>query len=131
MPAYDAAHSTPPAPFALATIRHPDSRKSVVDVPMLLDTGADATLLPRAVVEALGLPTQERDDIRLVAFDGTTTNTTADRTHLLFEGFTFRGDFLLMDDNYGIIGRDILNLLSLHLDGPNLFWQINPAPVIG
>jgi hypothetical protein len=41
MPAYDAERTNPPAPFALVTVRHPDTGKSIIEVPMLLDTGAD------------------------------------------------------------------------------------------
>lgn len=36
---------------------------------------------------------------------------------------TFRGRFLLIDQDWGVLGRDILNLISLLLDGPNLNWK--------
>ena len=49
MPAYDAERATPPAPFAFVTVRHPETHKSVVSIPMLLDTGADASLIPHAL----------------------------------------------------------------------------------
>lgn len=35
---------------------------------------------------------------------------------------TFRGRLLLIDQEWGILGRDILNHLSLVLDGPNQTW---------
>jgi len=31
--------------------------------------------------------------------------------------------FLIAEQNQGVLGRDILNLLSLVFDGPNLFWE--------
>ena len=47
MPAYDDEGFSPAAPVAIVILRHPDSGKSLADVPMLIDSGADATLLPR------------------------------------------------------------------------------------
>ena len=46
MPSYDATDCDPPAPVAQVTLRNPHSGEMVVDVPLLLDTGADVTLLP-------------------------------------------------------------------------------------
>jgi predicted aspartyl protease len=55
MPSYDGVHHDPPAPIAHVIIRGIDSHASVPDVHLLLDTGADITLLPRAAVEKLGV----------------------------------------------------------------------------
>lgn len=43
MPAYDDRLFDPPAPVARVVVRHPDRGQNVGDVPMLLDSGADAT----------------------------------------------------------------------------------------
>jgi len=51
MPSYDASHFDPPAPVARVTLRHPHNGAMVSDVLLLLDTGADVTLLPRMAVE--------------------------------------------------------------------------------
>jgi hypothetical protein len=51
MPAYDAEHFDPPAPVASVTLRHLVTGVSLSDVPMLMDSGADVTLLPRDAVE--------------------------------------------------------------------------------
>src|SRR5690242_12704383 len=55
MPSYDAVSYDPPAPVAKVTLRHATSGTSVADVFLLLDTGADITLLPRSAVERLGV----------------------------------------------------------------------------
>jgi len=55
MPAYDDSRFAPPAPVALVSIRHPDREEVVSDVPMLIDSGADATLLPKSAVASLGI----------------------------------------------------------------------------
>ena len=56
MPNYDTSSFDPPAPVARVTLRHPHNGATVSDVPLLLDTGADVTLLPRTAVERLGVP---------------------------------------------------------------------------
>ncbi len=128
MPSYDADHAMPPAPFASVTVRNADTGKSIVDVPMLLDTGADASLIPRIVAEALGVALEAAEGVRLVAYDGTTRLADAAQVDMIFLGTTYRGAFLLMDGTHGIIGRDILNQRSLHLDGPRLLWNELPKP---
>src|SRR5712691_13510208 len=56
MPNYDASHFDPPAPVVYVTLRYPHSGATVSNVQLLLDTGADVTILPRMVVERLGVP---------------------------------------------------------------------------
>jgi hypothetical protein len=41
---------------------------------------------------------------------------------------TFRGQFLLIDQGWGVIGRNVLNFLSLLFDGPSQTWQ---QPTLG
>ena len=59
MPAYDASRFNPPAPSATVTLRNQDNHKSVVDVPMLLDSGADVTLIPQACINHSVLPSTQ------------------------------------------------------------------------
>jgi hypothetical protein len=58
----------------------------------------------------------------LEAFDGSKSTAPAITAELLFLGKTFRGQFLLIDSWHGILGRNVLNNLSLLLDGPSLMW---------
>lgn len=53
MPAYDDSRFDPPAPVALVSICHPDREVAVADVPMLMDSGADATLILISAVASL------------------------------------------------------------------------------
>jgi hypothetical protein len=46
MPKYNTEHFDPPAPVAYVTLRNPATGALLSDVPMLIDTGADTTLLP-------------------------------------------------------------------------------------
>ncbi len=47
MPHYDATRFEPPAPLAQVTICNPDNGTLNPDVPMLLDSGADVTLIDK------------------------------------------------------------------------------------
>lgn len=89
---------------------------------MLLDTGADVTLLPRGVVEELGL-NYSASTYELLDFEDRTSVARAVRAEMVFLGLTFRGQFLLVEQDYGIIGRNILNAISLTFDGPRLSWE--------
>jgi hypothetical protein len=55
MPAYQDDGFDPPAPVAQVTLLSTDNAGRSVDVPMLMDTGADVSLIPHDVVESLGL----------------------------------------------------------------------------
>jgi hypothetical protein len=120
MPAYDAARFDPPAPIALVTVISQQSGTTIADVPMLLDTGADVSLLPRDRVASLVPP--DAKHYELEAFDGTKSSAPAVTAALQFLGKTFRGQFLLIDGSHGVLGRNVLNNLSLLLDGPTRRW---------
>jgi len=126
MTAYDDEGFAPPAPVAKVILRHPNTGDTLADVPMLIDSGADATLLPKSAIISLRLSgTTERYE--LVAFDGTINESEAVRADLFFLDKTFHGRFLQVDSEVGVIGRNILNRLRLLLDGPALNWQEVPS----
>jgi hypothetical protein len=122
MPPYDGGRFAPPAPVARVTLRHPDSGASVSDVPMQIDSGADATLLPKAVVDALGVAGTGRR-FELEAFDGTTSVSETVWLDLLFLRGTFTGHYLMIDSDMGVLGRNVLNHVRVLLDGPALTWD--------
>jgi hypothetical protein len=122
MPAYDDSRFVPAAPVARVNVRHPESGKSLLDVPMLIDSGADATLLPRFAIASLGIAgTGER--YQLVAFDGTANESEAVLAVLVFLNKTFHGRFLQSESDVGVIGRNVLNHVRLLLDGPARNWE--------
>jgi predicted aspartyl protease len=121
MPDYDSTSFSPPAPVALVTLRNPESGMTKAGVTMLLDTGADVTMLPQGVAEELGLSYLE-NSYELADFEDRTSHARAVRAEMAFLGLTFRGQFLLVEQDYGIIGRNVLNATSLTFDGPRLSW---------
>ena|SRR6266566_3247497 len=123
MPTYDTVRFSPPAPLAIIELRNAATGEILRDVPMLLDTGADVTLLPRGCVNQLQIPSDPSHVYELVAFDGTRTAAIAVHLDLIFLGLTFRGLFGIIDQPDGILGRNILNHLNLKLNGPALLWE--------
>ncbi|HVT83336.1 MAG TPA: retropepsin-like aspartic protease [Phycisphaerae bacterium] len=125
MPGYEGELFDPPAPIARVTLVNPKTGQMLTDIPMLLDTGADVTLLPLNCRERLGLETRPADPRdSLVGFDGARQQFEEVDAHLVFEGKTFRGTFPLFDNSFGIIGRNVLNLLDLSLSGRQLTWNV-------
>jgi predicted aspartyl protease len=120
MPAYNESLFSPPAPVASAALRNTETG-TTRGVLLLIDSGADVTLLPRPAVEALGI--QSSGTYELMGFDGSTSFADAVRADLLFLNKTFKGQFLLVNQEVGILGRDVLNRVALLLDGPHLTWE--------
>ncbi len=123
MPAYDASLFDPPAPLAQVTLRIPGNGTLVSAVPILLDSGADVTLVQRSFINRLGAVLDSETTYEVYAFDGTVTFAQSVELDLVFLDRNFRGRFLITDDDVGILGRDILNHVSLFFDGPHLFWS--------
>ena len=120
MQGYDTAHFDPPAPLALVDVDSELLGLVIRDVPMLLDTGADVSLLPRS--HMVQLISTDAELFELEAFDGTKSLSPAITCELRFLGKKFRGQFLVVDSWYGVLGRNVLNNLSILFDGPAKKW---------
>src|SRR6266853_1365832 len=111
MPTYDAVRFSPPAPVGTVDLREAVSARVWANVPMLLDSGADVTLVPSACVSQLQIQTDPSQVYELIGFDGTRSTALAVSLDLIFLGLTFRGRFLMIGQSEGVLGRDILNHL--------------------
>jgi hypothetical protein len=123
MPTYDDHFFNPPAPPARVTLRNSGDGKTVSDVPMLIDSGADVTLIPQQSVTLLGVITEPDLDYEVMGFDGRKSTAHVVSLDLIFLKRTFRGRFLVSIQEWGIVGRDVLNHVSVLLDGPRLVWE--------
>jgi hypothetical protein len=117
MPTFDASHYDPPAPIAVVTLRDGAAGNSASDVVLLLDTGADVTLLPKAAVERLGMTIGAGERMELMGFDGSRSFVPLVTLDMLLLGHIFRGKYLVIDAERGILGRDVLNHFALVIDG--------------
>ncbi len=97
MPAYDGQHFTPPAPTASVKIRNPQTDASNADVMLLIDSGADVTLLPRSAVEQIGIEPDAGERYELIGFDGQRSMADAVDLDLTFLDVVIRGRYLLAE----------------------------------
>lgn len=123
MTKYDNENFDPPAPVAYVTLRHPATGVSLSDVPMLIDTGADVSLLPRMYVMQLNIEPVRNLSYEIQGFDGKPKPADMVEAEVVFLGRKFTGQFLLIDQPMGILGRNILNAVSILFDGPNEKWS--------
>lgn len=122
MPAYDDELFSPPAPFAKVILRNPTTRTTLTDVPMLLDSGADVTLVPQFCLASLGIAPSADQQYELMGFDGSVSSASVVRLEMVFLGRVFKGQYLVIDQAWGVLGRNIMNAISLLFDGPRLTW---------
>ena len=111
--AYDAGFD-PPAPVVPVLLSAVGSDR--VLTPMLLDTGADCTLVPERVARSLGLPRVGRSDVR-----GVTGASTSRDCHaaLVRIGAWSRIVRVVPLEDEAILGRDVLRAMVVRLDGPS------------
>src|SRR5258708_13282430 len=97
MRAYDSVRFSPPAPVGTIELRNPATGRVCANVPVLLDTGADVTLLPREWVNQLQIPVDPSQVYELMGFDGARSTAVAVHLDLVFLGLTFPVRFLMID----------------------------------
>lgn len=121
MPAYEAGEFTPPAPVARVRVLGPagDARD---DIPLLIDTGADVSIIPRHVAAEVGAEIRA-SNVPLRFFDESEMDTAVATLTVELLRFRFQGQFVVADAPVGVLGRNILNLLVLTLDGPRQAWS--------
>lgn len=126
MPTYDTDSFDPPAPVAFVNLRNPQNGRTVTDIRMLIDSGADVTLIPAIVADQLALMAEPGEMVEIMGFDGTVSRASVAKLEMFFLNKTFRGRFLVSHQESGILGRDVLNLVILILNGPELLWTEQP-----
>ena len=70
--------------MALVTLRNGTNGATVSDVPMLLDSGADVTLIPRQSVIQLNVEIDQTSSFELAGFDERTSASAAVTLDLIF-----------------------------------------------
>jgi predicted aspartyl protease len=116
--AYD-ANLDPPAPIVPVRILSPVGEDAIV-MPMLIDTGADCTLVP-AIIRRLGLP--QVDVIGLSGVGGARSRATVHAASIEVGGLHLFVRVVAFADE-AILGRDVLNQAIVTLDGPGLLFSV-------
>jgi hypothetical protein len=120
---YDTMNYDPAAPVALVTLSPLEGEGSIDNVPLLIDTGADTTILPIWAVHALGNVETGDSQFELEGFDGSISVASSVKLSLFWLGKRFRGQFLVLDQPHGILGRNILNNVTITLYGSRNEWD--------
>jgi hypothetical protein len=77
-------------------------------------------------INELGLELDENESYELTTFDGEKRTAKSVQLDLIFQRRVFRGRFLLVNSESGILGRNIVNHFALLLNGPGLSWDVTP-----
>jgi hypothetical protein len=123
MPHYESEDFRLAAPVVRATVQGPTD-VVVHDVRLLIDSGAEVSVVPLAVASAVGAVVRP-SRLSIQFFTGIEASLQeADLTIEILHR-RFRGTFLVAEASHGIVGRNILNRLVLTLDGPNQSWSLS------
>ncbi len=117
--------NSPPAPLALLNVAAIGSDDWATDIPALIDSGADITVLPDQVVAQLGLIPVEH--LPATGSDGHTTQRPVFTVRLVARDFPPVEIEVMggVAERYAILGRDMLNRFKVVLDGPNQRVEIS------
>ena len=94
MPEYESEGFDPPAPFARAAVA--GTGQTIADVRMLLDTGADVSLIPRAIAEELGVAVRPSGSL-LQTYDGNQTRAVVADVSVEVGPYRFHGTFVVTE----------------------------------
>src|SRR5205807_8870141 len=100
MPAYNPVLFSPPAPLARVTLRNPQSGATLSEVALLIDSGADVTLIPQTAVAELGITIDVAESYELQSFDQHISTAHPGNLETVFLRRTFRGQFLVIDQEW-------------------------------
>jgi hypothetical protein len=110
---------TPPVPAVVLSLASPDGSRVEPDVSAHLDTAADQTVVPLPILTRLGL--QPFHTVTAYGFGGTPHPVGLYQVRLEIPGVVNLVLNALGHPNepFVLVGRDVLNLFRVTLDGPN------------
>jgi hypothetical protein len=114
----------PPAPFVHVSLQCAESGKELTDLPAQLDSAADRTAIPGRMVDDLGLV--PLDELPIGGFGGQVLLVQSFIVQLSIRQFQPLSLEVLAhpEEPFILLGRDVLNLYPILLDGPRLALQI-------
>jgi predicted aspartyl protease len=116
----------PPAPVLDVVVRNPYAPSGEYRCRAMLDTGAGISVVPQDAMTALGLV--EAQKIMARSWDGTSREVVTCIVRMEFDGGVVPlVEVVVADRPTALLGRDVLNLFRLLLDGPALTLEILPS----
>jgi hypothetical protein len=118
----------PPALFIDIIVRHPEDSAQIAHISAKIDTAADISAIPTSVIAQLGLPITKKlrvkgyDDVPITVFTYSAL-LEVDQAH--FDSLRV----IATAKAYALLGRDVLNHFYLHLDGPELTFDLSLTPI--
>ncbi|MEK7785581.1 MAG: hypothetical protein AAB658_09215 [Chloroflexota bacterium] len=113
---------TPPAPFVSVAVAHPLRPAQLQAFAAKKDTAADITALPLAQVQLLALP--QKNLLEIAGYNNQPEIILTYDASLELAYARVRLEVVAIPEDYALLGRDVLNLLRLLLDGPALTLEI-------
>jgi predicted aspartyl protease len=107
----------PAAPFLPVQLASLAERSETIAVQSKLDTGADVTAIPYALIERLQL--MPAGEIEVEGYDSRRATIRAYDVSLQIDQLRVNGLLVIsFAEDYALLGRDVLNRLRILLDGP-------------
>lgn len=114
----------PPAPFLDLAVHHPEDLAQTIHIRAKIDTGADISAIPTSLVAQLELPITSK--IIVEGYDGVPTAMSTYGVLFEIEQAHFRSqEVITIPETYVLLGRDVLNHFYLHLNGPELTFDLS------
>ena len=87
-------------------------------------------MIPKSAIEQMNVSIIPDKQYELVSFDGEVHIAFVVELEMIIFDKTLRGRFIPVDQTWGILGRNVLNLFPLLLDGPHGNWEVQPDPIL-
>jgi hypothetical protein len=107
----------PPAPFIHVSLRCVETGKFIDNLPALIDTAADRTVIPGGLVGLLALV--PLDELQVAGLGGQVFSVPTYKVELAIRTLLPHAE-----EPFILLGRDVLNHHRLLLDGPGLSFEI-------
>ncbi|MFL5340264.1 MAG: hypothetical protein ACJ8F7_08935 [Gemmataceae bacterium] len=122
-----AVQCKPPAPFVAVSLSTSDGTVVVRDLPAQIDTAADRTIVPSAVIETLQLSPSRQSPFE--GLGGALTRLSLFELLIAVQPLAFGSVEVAArpDEQYVLLGRDVLNQYRIVLDGPRSMLEIGQS----
>ena len=119
---YNNTNFNPPAPIIKTQISHPSGKYEEINFEMQIDSGADMTCIPESIVELI--PNLRSGSINVLDYNGKLTTRITKYIIIVIGNQRLLTNAILVENEIGLLGRDILNKYRTILDGPNLKFNL-------